>query len=106
MNSLSHHAQIKKGFSDWRLSLYFSKPVLHHLLHFVDGMSSIGFTGKLTQIHALSHHSKHRTTLSHFLHKSPWKEQYLNNSANSLSIESWIQNSLFSSYSMTRFLRK
>lgn len=77
MNSLSHHAQINQGFSNWQLPFYFSKPVLQHLLHFVDGMSSIGFTGKLTQIHAFSRHPRHRTTLSHFLHKSPWKETYL-----------------------------
>lgn len=77
MNSLSHHAQIKKGFSDWRLPHYFSKPVLRHFLHFIDGMSSLGFTGKLTQIHASSHHPKHRTTLSHFLRKSTWNEDYL-----------------------------
>ncbi|MDT2688425.1 MULTISPECIES: IS701 family transposase [Bacilli] len=77
MNSLSHHTQINKGFSDWRLSLYFSKPVLRHFTHFIDGMSSIGFTGKLTQIHAYSHHPKHRTTLGHFLQKSPWQDKYL-----------------------------
>lgn len=77
MNSLSHHAQINKGFSDWQLPLYFSKPVLRHFTHFIDGMSSIGFTGKLTQIHTYSRHPKHRTTLSHFLQKSPWNEGYL-----------------------------
>lgn len=77
MNSLSHHIQINKGFSDWRLPLYFTKPVLRHLTHFIDGMSSIGFTGKLTQIHAYSHHPKHRTTLGHFLQNSPWKDTYL-----------------------------
>lgn len=77
MNRLSHHTQINKGFSDWRLPLYFSKPVLRHLTHFVDGMSSTGFTGKLKQIHAFSHHPKHRTTLGHFLLKSPWDERYL-----------------------------
>ncbi|SJP94646.1 FOG: Transposase [Clostridioides difficile] len=77
MNSLSHHTQITKGFSDWRLSLYYSKPVLRHFMHFIDGMSSIGFTGKLTQIHAFSHHPKHRTTLGHFLQKSPWQDKYL-----------------------------
>lgn len=71
MNSLSHHTQIKKGFSAWQLPLYFSKPVLQHFMHFIDGMSSMRFTEKLTQIHAQSHHPKHRTTLSHFLHKSP-----------------------------------
>lgn len=77
MNRLSHHTQINKGFSDWQLPLYFSKPVLRHLTHFIDGMSSIDFTGKLTQIHAFSHHPKHRTTLGHFLLKSPWNEYYL-----------------------------
>lgn len=77
MNSLSHHTQINKGFSDWQLPLYFSKPVLRHLTHFIDGISSIGFTGKLTQIHAYSHHPKHRTTLGHFLQKSPWQDRYL-----------------------------
>lgn len=77
MNSLSHHTQITKGFSDWQLPLYFSKPVLRHFTHFIDGMSSIGFTGKLTQIHKFSHHPKHRTTLGHFLQKSPWQDKYL-----------------------------
>lgn len=77
MNRLSHHTQINKGFHDWQLPFYFSKPVLQHLTRFIDGMSSVGFTGKLTQIHAFSHHPKHRTTLGHFLQKSPWNEQYL-----------------------------
>ena len=55
----------------------FSKPVLRHLLHAVDGISSHGFTEKLTEIHATSHHPKHRTTLGHFLQHSPWEESYL-----------------------------
>lgn len=42
-----------------RLPLYFSKPVLRHLTHVVDRMSSIGFKGKLTEIHAFSHQQKH-----------------------------------------------
>ena len=54
-----------------------SKPVLQHLTHFIDGISSIGFTGKLTEIYALSHHQKHGTTLGHFLKNSPWNETYL-----------------------------
>jgi hypothetical protein len=32
MNSLTYHQQIEKGFKDWRVPLYFSKPVLRHLL--------------------------------------------------------------------------
>jgi hypothetical protein len=77
MNSLTYHQQIEKGFKDWRLPLYFSKPVLRHLLHAVDGMSSVGFTGKLTQIHQVSHHPKHRTSLGYFLQHSPWQERFL-----------------------------
>lgn len=77
MNRLSYHQQINKGFLEWELPFYFSKPVLRHLTHFIDGMSSIGFTGKLTEIHAFSHHQKHRTTLGHFLKNSPWNETYL-----------------------------
>lgn len=77
MNSLTHHQQIDKGFQEWNLPLYFSKPVLRHLLYAVDGMSSIGFSGKLTEIHSSSHHPKHRTTLGHFLKHSPWEESFL-----------------------------
>lgn len=77
MTSLSHHQQIEKGFEAWNLPFYFSKSVLRHMLHFIDGLSSTGFSGKLTEIHALSHHAKHRTTLGHFLQHSPWEESFL-----------------------------
>lgn len=77
MNRLSHQNEIYNGFTDWKLPFYFSKPVLNHLSHFVDGMLSTGFTGKLTEIHAFSHHKRHRTTLSHFLKKGSWNEDYL-----------------------------
>lgn len=77
MNRLSYQGEIDNGFVNCKLPFYFSKPVLNHLSHFVDGMLSTGFTGKLTEIHALSCHKRHRTTLSHFLKKSSWNEQYL-----------------------------
>lgn len=77
MLGLTHHQPMNKGFQAWNLSFYFPKPVLYHLLHFVDGMSSADFTGKLTEIHSFSHYSKHRTTLGHFLQHSPWEERYL-----------------------------
>lgn len=54
-------------FSEMESTFYFSKPVIRHLTHFIDGMLSVGFTGKLTEIHSFGHHKKHRTTLSHFL---------------------------------------
>lgn len=77
MNRLSHQQEINNGFVQWNLPFYFSKPVLNHLTHFIDGMLSIGFTGKLTEIHAFSHHRKHRTTLGHFLKNGSWNEHYL-----------------------------
>lgn len=40
-------------------------------------MLSVGFTGKLTEIHSFSHQEKHRTTLSHFLKNGSWNENYL-----------------------------
>ncbi len=58
MSNLAHHQQIEEGFQTWNLLFYYSKPVVRHLLHFIDGMSSIGFTGKLTETHAFSHHEK------------------------------------------------
>lgn len=77
MNRLSHQEEIYNGLAEWNLPFYFSKPVIHHLTHFIDGMLSIGFTGKLTEIHSFSHQKKHRTTLSHFLKKGSWNESYL-----------------------------
>jgi hypothetical protein len=77
MNRLSHQEEIYNGLVDWNLPFYFSKPVLDHLTHFIDGMLSVGFTGKLTEIHSFSHQKKHRTTLSHFLKKGSWNENYL-----------------------------
>lgn len=77
MNRLSYQEEIYNGLVEWKLPFYFSKPVINHLTHFVDGMLSIGFSGKLTEIHSFSHQKKHRTTLSHFLKKGSWNEHYL-----------------------------
>lgn len=77
MNRLSHQQEINNGLVNWNLPFYFSKPVLNHLTHFIDGMLSIGFTGKLTEIHSFTHYQKHRTTLSHFLNNGSWNEDYL-----------------------------
>ncbi|MBE2957974.1 IS701 family transposase, partial [Anoxybacillus flavithermus] len=48
------------------LALYFSKPVMKHLVHIVDAMITKGFSGTLTDLHHGSFHPNHRTTLSHF----------------------------------------
>ncbi|MBE2936323.1 IS701 family transposase, partial [Anoxybacillus flavithermus] len=59
------------------LALYFSKPVMKHLVHIVDAMITKGFSGTLTDLHHGSFHPNHRTTLSHFFTKSPWEEETL-----------------------------
>ncbi len=77
MNRLAHHQGIHKFFTTLGLALYFSKPVMKHLVHIVDAMITKGFSGTLTDLHHGSFHPNHRTTLSHFFTKSPWEEETL-----------------------------
>ncbi|KJE28011.1 transposase DDE domain protein [Geobacillus kaustophilus] len=77
MNRFAHHQGIHKFFTMLGLSLYFSKPVMKHLVHIVDAMMTKGFSGTLTDLHHGSFHPNHRTTLSHFFTKSPWDEETL-----------------------------
>ncbi|WP_025683922.1 IS701 family transposase [Paenibacillus maysiensis] len=64
-------------FKQWKLPLYFTKPALHHIKYFVDGMLSTGFTGTLTDIHRESLQDRDRRTLSHFLSHGHWNTPYL-----------------------------
>ncbi|KPC97132.1 hypothetical protein LR69_04669 [Geobacillus sp. BCO2] len=77
MNRLAHHQGIHQFFTMLGLALYFSKPVMKHLVHIVDAMITKGFSGTLTDLHHGSFHPNHRTTLSHFFTKSPWEEETL-----------------------------
>lgn len=79
MNRLAHHQVIHKFFTTLGLALYFSKPVMKHLVHIVDAMITKGFSGTLTDLHHDhgSFHPNHHTTLSHFFTKSPWEEETL-----------------------------
>ncbi|SFA57088.1 hypothetical protein SAMN05192569_10865, partial [Parageobacillus thermantarcticus] len=77
MNRLAHHQGIHKFFTMLGLALYFSKPVMKHLVHIVDALTTKGFAGTLTDLHHWSFHPNHRTTLSHFFTKSPWDEETL-----------------------------
>ncbi|WP_297990507.1 transposase, partial [uncultured Anoxybacillus sp.] len=77
MNRLAHHQGIHKFFMTLGLALYFSKPILKHLVHIVDALTTKGFSGTLTDLHHWSFHPNHRTTLSHFFTKSPWDEETL-----------------------------
>ncbi|MCQ5364097.1 IS701 family transposase [Anoxybacillus salavatliensis] len=77
MNRLAHHQGIHKFFTMLGLALYFSKPVMKHLVHIVDALTTKGFAGTLTDLHHWSFHPNHRTTLSHFFTKSLWDEETL-----------------------------
>ncbi|MBJ6361094.1 transposase [Paenibacillus sp. GCM10012307] len=64
-------------FQQWKLPLYFTKPVLHHIRYFVDGMLSLGFSRTLTDIHRESLQDRDCRTLSHFLSHGSWDAQFL-----------------------------
>jgi|GEM_PF-3590964 len=66
-----------KLFEQWKFPLYFSKPVLNHLNHFLDGMLAESSAGTLTAIHRHSWHDRDRRTLSHFLTHGKWDEAVL-----------------------------
>lgn len=77
MKRLAHQTEIYNTFIDIGLKLYYSQPALKHLVHFVDGILTKGFSGTLTDVHTLSRHDRHRTTLSHFLTNGVWDEKQL-----------------------------
>jgi hypothetical protein len=82
LNKLPQHEIIHQYLKDHRFDLYFSKPALRHMVHFLNGATEKGFSGTLTDLHDLSCETRHRTTLSHFLHKGVWNDGWL---------EGWIQ---------------
>lgn len=57
--------------------MYFSKPVVNHIVHFVDGMLSDGFTGTLSDIRRESLHNRDRRSISYFLSHGDCDEQFL-----------------------------
>ncbi|CAM4223907.1 hypothetical protein Gste01_02123 [Geobacillus stearothermophilus ATCC 7953] len=60
MNRLPHHQGIDKFFAMLGLALYFSKPVMKHLIHIIDALTTKGFAGTLTDLHHESFHPNHR----------------------------------------------
>jgi hypothetical protein len=84
---LAHQQKISNVLQDWCLPFYFSKPVMNHLVHFMDGIMTRGFSGTLTDIHRESCHSQNRRTLSHFLTHGKWDEQHLTRIAQQKSWE-------------------
>jgi hypothetical protein len=52
---LAHHQDSYNTLSSG-LSLHYSKVVMNHLVHVIDGMMTKWFSGTLTDLHELSHH--------------------------------------------------
>lgn len=75
--TLAQHSTWSNVFQQWRLLVCFFKSVLNHLIHFLDGMLSKGFTGTLTDIHRESLYNRDRRSLSYFLSHAKWNEHYL-----------------------------
>lgn len=75
--SLPHHEEIFQYLKEQRFDLYFSKPVLKHMVSFIDAVTQKGFSGTLTDVHSLSYETRHRTTLNHFLQYGKWDMELL-----------------------------
>ncbi|TCP69726.1 hypothetical protein [Baia soyae] len=52
---LPHHETINQYLQRKKFNLYYSKPALEHMIHFIDGVTQKGFSGTLTDIHGSSH---------------------------------------------------
>lgn len=72
---VSNHESLRNFFAKHRLPLYFSKPVLQHLMEYMAASTAKGFRGKLVDIADFS--DCHRTTIGHFLSHGKWDETYL-----------------------------
>jgi hypothetical protein len=75
--TLAQHRNWNNIFRQWKLPLYFSKSVLNHITHFVDGMLSSGFTGTLTDLHREILHHRDGRSLRHLLSHGKWDEKFL-----------------------------
>jgi hypothetical protein len=58
------------------LDLILTEPQLKHVMAFISAMVLRGYDGKVTAIAELSSH-RHRTSVGHFLRKSPWNEKFV-----------------------------
>ena len=56
------------------LDLFLTDPQLKHAIAFISAMVLRGYDGKVSAIAELSSH-RHRTSVGHFLSKSPWNEK-------------------------------
>ncbi|QDX93992.1 hypothetical protein EEL30_17855 [Brevibacillus laterosporus] len=57
---VAHQENLSNILRDWKLPPYFSKPVMNHMLHYLDGILSRDFTGTLTDMYRESRHNRDR----------------------------------------------
>jgi len=74
---LTDDSTIHNFISKLHLPLYFSRPVIRHIIDFIIGATQKGYRGKIHDLVELSFASCHRTTFGHFLAKGVWNESYL-----------------------------
>ncbi|MGF7087622.1 hypothetical protein JOD24_001458 [Kroppenstedtia sanguinis] len=75
--NLPHQDPIRHYLKKQRYNLYLTKPVIEHLVHFIDGATQKGFSGTPTDVNTLICERRHRTTWSHFLTRGVWDEQWM-----------------------------
>lgn len=70
-------------FEQLKLNLYLTKPQISHLQNIMNAMLMKGYKGKISDV-ALSNSQRHRTSISRFLSKDSWNEEYIRHSLKSL----------------------
>lgn len=70
-------------FEQLKLNLYLTKPQISHLENIMNAMLSKGYKGKIADV-ASSKSQRHRTSISRFLSKGTWNEEYIRHSLKSL----------------------
>lgn len=83
---ISEELSLYKFFKQLKLNLYLTKPQISHLENIMSAMFSKGFNGKIADV-ASSTSQRHRTSVTRFLSKGTWNEEYVRNSLRSLVLD-------------------
>lgn len=87
MNSIiADELSLDNFFNRLKVNLFLTKPQEKHLKDIMKAMVSIGFHGKVSDVSKFTS-QKHRTSITRFFSKSPWKDALLLNSLKSFVVE-------------------
>jgi hypothetical protein len=84
-----NHAKLRNYLLQHRLPLYYSKPVIEHIVTYMVAATAKGFRAKVVDLAEYS--PRHRTTLGHFLSHGKWDERVLQNKIKKESIHQVLQ---------------